>query len=138
MTVAHSLQPASDPGQQRRSRMSWPRTLALTAAAIYGPQLLMCLYTLGFVACSHCKAAVWQIAPIAPGLFFYEWGRRIFDLPRFSGVAGVTLAATLSLLVFVGLTTGLRHVGRWRAAILIAVALASALLAVALLSAVRS
>lgn len=138
MTAEPSSQPASDPVQLRATLRSWPRAALLTAGAIYGPQLLMCLYTLGFVACSHCKAGVWQLAPIVPGLFFYEWGRRLLDLPHFSGAVGVALSIVISLLVCAVLTLGVRQAGHWRAAILIPVLFASAIIAVALLSAMRA
>jgi hypothetical protein len=116
---------------------SWLGAALLTAAAIYGPQLSMCLYTQGFVACSHCKAGVWQVAPIAPGLFFYETGRRLLNLPHFSSAVGIAFVIVLSLLIFAGLTAGVRRAGRWWAAILIPVALASGFIAFAILSAMR-
>lgn len=138
MTVEPAVPTASEPMLPRPGRISWPCAALLTAYAVYGPQLIMCLYTLGFVSCSHCKAAVWQVAPVAPGLFLHESSRQIFNLPRFSSELGMAFAIGLSLLVLVGLTAWLRHAGRWRLAILILVALASAVLAFALLSAIRS
>lgn len=122
----------------RPGRISWPRAALLTVCAVYGPQLIMCLCTLGFVSCSHCKAAVWQVAPVAPGLFLYECGRRIFNLPHFSSELGMAFAMALSLLVLVGLAAWLRHAGRWRVGIVTLVALAAAMLAFALLGAIRS
>lgn len=138
MTVEPAVPTANEPMLPRPGRISWPRAALLTVCAVYGPQLIMCLYTLGFVSCSHCKLAVWQVAPVAPGLFLGECGQRIFNLPHFSSELGIAFAIALSLLVLVGLTAWLRHAGRWRLAILILVALASAMLAFALLSAIRS
>src|SRR5688572_8108932 len=124
---------ASNPisGAAPRATSSWLPAGLLAVSAIYGPQLLMCLYARCFVGCSHCKTGVWQVAPIAPGLFFYEWGRRILNLPHFSSGIGLTCTIVLSLLVVAGITVLLRQAERWRVAILILVTIASGLIAVA-------
>jgi hypothetical protein len=140
MNVAaeQSIPPASAPIPRPVRDYSWWHAALLTASAIYGPQLLMCLYTLGFVACSHCKTGVWLLAPIAPGLLLYEWGRHIFGLEHSSSAVGLTCTIALSLLVFGGLTVLMHNAERWRVAILIAVTLASGFIAVALLGAMRA
>ena len=97
----------------------------------------MCLYTLGFVSCSHCKLAVWQIAPGAPGVFIYVWGHSIFGLPRFSNGVDLAFIGVYSLLVFCGLAAWLRCAGRWRIGVLSAATLGSAFIAVALLGGIR-
>ena len=138
MTAGQSTQSAGVPIASPSTARSWWCAALPTACAIYGPQLLMCLYTLFWVSCGHCKLAVWQVAPIAPGLFLYETGRRILDLPHFSSEIGITLTIALSVLVLAALTAWVRHAGRWWLAILIPVTLASGFLAVALLGAIRS
>src|SRR5688572_47046 len=42
------------------------------AVAIYGPFLLMVLYTLFFVSCNHCKWTAFYLLPCGPGLWLAE------------------------------------------------------------------
>jgi Na+-translocating ferredoxin:NAD+ oxidoreductase RnfD subunit len=118
--------------------LSRQRATAWTLGAVYLPLLVMCLYTLGWVSCSHCKAAVWQLTPTAPGLFAYELSRQAVDLPHFSGPFGVATSIVLTLLSLAGIAAWLRHAGRWRIPVATVVVLASSWLAMALLSVVRA
>lgn len=110
----------------------------LAFGVVYVPQLAMCLYTLGWVACSHCKAVVWQLAPLAPGLLAYELTRKLVDLPHFSGAAAMTAAMMLTVLMLAGIAAGFRHAGRGRIPLALLLTLGSSWLAFALLAVTRA
>jgi Na+-translocating ferredoxin:NAD+ oxidoreductase RnfD subunit len=111
--------------------------VAWTLGTVYLPLLVMCLYTQGWVSCSHCKAAVWWTAPTAPGLLTYELSRRLVDLPHFSGSFGVITTIALTLLLLAGIAAWFRRAGRWRIAVAVLLLPGSSWLAFALLSVVR-
>jgi len=110
----------------------------LALGVVYVPQLAMCLYTLGWVACSHCKAAVWQLAPLAPGLLMYELTRKLVDLPHFSGAASMATIIVLTMLMLAGIAAGLRHAGRGRIPLALLLTLGSSWLAFAVLAVTRA
>lgn len=126
MTAEHSLHPAGDPIRPRVLKWTWRRATGMAVGAVYAPQFLMCLYTLGFVSCSHCKLAVWQVASVAPGLFIHESARKFLDTPNFSGAGEIAASCILTVMVIAGLVAWLRCAGRWRFALLLATMLVSA------------
>lgn len=80
----------------------WRRALVLAVLAIYGPNLLMGIYTLGAVGCQHCRKSVWELMAVAPGIEL--------SLPMFlahlrinSMVVSMTIFAILALLAVLGL-----------------------------------
>jgi hypothetical protein len=60
----------------------WKWACLLSGLTVYGPFAAMGIYTLMFVSCSHCKAAVWTVFPSAPGILPVDLVRRWLDLPR--------------------------------------------------------
>jgi hypothetical protein len=129
---------ASAPGGSLPARLTWLRALMLSVGAIYLPQFVMCLYTLLFVSCDHCKKGVWLVAPLAPGGFIWEWARHFIGLPRVSGWVGVLVAACLTQLVIVGFAFLLRKSGRWRYPLLVLMLVASGGLAFVVLGVMRA
>jgi hypothetical protein len=118
---------------------SWRWAWVLASSAVYGPFAAMGVYTLLFVSCSHCKAAVWTIFPTAPGIIPVELARRWLDLSRppdaiwfLTGIAcSAALLATLAWLV--------RRDNRWLRAVSVAVVLAyGTFAAIAILAVIRA
>lgn len=138
MTGEQTSQPVPESLRSDNDKLSWPRAVSLVLCAVYGPQLLMCLYTLLWISCSHCKLAVWMIAPVGPGLFLYEWARSLFGLQHFSSETGIVSTCVLTVLMLFGLTAWIRQAGRFRIAVLVLMASGSAALAFALLAAIRA
>src|SRR5688572_7010192 len=94
--------------------VSWRSAAALGMLAVYGPFLLMALYTLAFVSCGHCKTTVWMLLPCAPGLFPVEGARQALGVSRWG--EGLTFVAAFAVsLTAVGLLMRLvRRGGRLR------------------------
>jgi hypothetical protein len=122
----------------RLSAMSWNRAAAFSCLAVYGPSLLMAIYTLLFVSCSHCKATVWMLLPCAPGLLPVETLRRLLNLPRPDDTIAF-LFAFLTCISIVFLLTLLIRRGKWLRLTTIALTVAlSTLCAIATLGLIRS
>lgn len=96
-------------------RLTWPCALALAVGAVYGPQLLMGLFTLAAVDCSHCRATIWKMLAITPGieLLLLPWLGFRFHSP-FGDFVNITIVAMLSLLIVTGLALLLRRWANWR------------------------
>jgi hypothetical protein len=103
------------PAIEAPANPSWLRALAFSAAASYGPQLLMGIYTLCAVDCRHCRATVWQFMAVAPGLEAI--------LPAFlnlrlhlsmSAFTTFSILGAVSLVLLLCVATWLRHCPRWR------------------------
>ena len=92
--------------------MPWRNAAALGSLAVYGPFLVMALYTLGFVRCDHCKKTVWMLLPCGPGLFPVEGARQALEVSRWG--EGLTFVAAFAVsLAAVGLLVPLiRRGGR--------------------------
>src|SRR5262245_27000153 len=91
------------------SAPSWKIAVGLSLLAVYGPFLVMALYALGFVSCSHCKATTCKVLPCAPGLLPVAAARHLFRLPQ-------SLTFTLAFFVSVAMVlalTGLVRRGGW-------------------------
>jgi len=97
----------------------------------------MAIYTVLFVSCPHCKAATWQILPIAPGVvpgFLFQM--KVMHL-RGEGALWITSGA-FELLALAGLSCFLRRGGRWRVAGASATLVIASLLALATLAIIRA
>ena len=81
----------------KMSLTSWKRAAGLSCLTVYGPFVVMAIYTLLFVSCNHCKTAAWKLLPCAPGLFLVELGRSLLDLPRTGEALWFALAFVASL-----------------------------------------
>ena len=118
--------------------MSWNRAAGLACLAVYGPFLLMAIYTVLFVSCSHCKATVWMLLPCAPGLFPVEGMRRLLNLSRPDDTIAFIFAFVACVLIVLMLTYFMRRT-RWLRLTTFAVTLGlSTLLAIGTLSLIRS
>ena len=114
------------------------RAAGLSCLAIYLPFVVMTLYTLFFVSCSHCKTAACKLLPCAPGLFVVEVGRSVLDLPRPDDALCFTLASFASLAA-VFLLSYLVRLGPWPRWTSLALALAlSSIAAFGILAAIRA
>jgi hypothetical protein len=96
----------------KMSLLSWKSDAGLAGLAVYAPFIVMAIYTLLFVSCSHCKTAAWKLLPCAPGLFLVELGRHCLDLPRPDDELSFTLASIASLGAVLFLSFMMRC-GRW-------------------------
>jgi hypothetical protein len=88
---------------------AWKRAYLAAWLAVYGPFVGMASYTLGYVSCSHCKAAAWWLLPYGPGLFPLELVRSWLDLPR-PGDPLVFVIALLVCALLVAALTGLLRI----------------------------
>jgi hypothetical protein len=77
--------------------ISWAGAAGLAGLVVYGPFLVMALYALLFVSCSHCQKAAWTLLPWAPGLLPVAFGRRWLNLPRLADALTFALAFLVSL-----------------------------------------
>lgn len=90
---------------------SW-KTAGLGCLAVYGPFVVMALYVLAFVSCSHCKAMSWTVLPIGPGLPLAYLLRHSTEGLLGSETAQFVLAGALALaMVLVPAVVG--RFGRW-------------------------
>jgi len=99
----------------RAASSSWRRAGLLAVGAVYGPQLLLGFYTLGFVSCQHCRETVWKMMAIAPGLelalvpmLLLRWH------PSFGETVSSIILSFLSLLIVLGVAAWVRRWPRWR------------------------
>jgi hypothetical protein len=111
----------------------------MSCSAIYGPFLVMAIYALLFVDCTHCKQTAWQLLPYGPGVVAVEMGRQLVDLPRPDGIREVAVPIVAAAGMVAGLT-GLTHIGGrwWKALVLTAAFAACSLFAFGLLAAIRA
>jgi hypothetical protein len=94
--------------------ISWKRAAGLSCLAVFGPFIVMAIYTLLFVSCSHCKRTAWTLLPCAPGLLPIEAGRRLLDLSRPADGINFALAFIVSLAMIFTLACLLRRGRRLR------------------------
>ncbi len=118
--------------------ISWSRAAVRSCLAVYGPFVIMAIYTLLFVSCSHCKKVVWAILPIGPSLLPFELARHWLKLRLPGDVVGYILAFIASAALVLALAWLLRR-GIWvrRAAIALALAVFS-ILAICTLAAIQA
>ena len=134
-----SIEFASNPrAASRATALSWGRATLLALGCVYVPLLAMCLYTLGWVSCSHCKVAVWKCAPIAPGLLVHAFTRGQLGLTHVPFAVGIVMMIAFTLLMLAGITAGLRHAGRVRIPLVIVLTLGAGWMAVVLLARMRA
>jgi hypothetical protein len=113
---------------------AWIKAISLAMAAVYGPFLAMAVVMQSFVACPHCRAAAWQLLPVAGG---FVPGMMLFRQPVDS-VGPYAFGVALSALVAIGLTALLRRGGVAPLVVLVAIAGLSSLAAMLLYGAIRS
>ena len=106
---------------------------------MYGPFVAVAIYTWLYVPCDHCKAAIWTILPVGPGMVPVVWGLLVTNLPRSSGLI-IFLPA---LVASAGLVLGLAwFVGRgklwWRIPVALVALGFNAFCAVITLSMIRA
>ncbi len=121
-------------------RWSWRRAVLAATGAVYGPQLLMGLFTLAFVACQHCRGAIAMVMVIAPGVelsIFTSWLFKFRNHP-FSDAVILTSDVALTLLALAGVAAALRRWSRWRWPVFALSALAFAAGAALLLAMIRA
>jgi hypothetical protein len=94
--------------------LSWNKAAGLAVGAVYGPFVVMALYTLAFVKCGHCKKAVWTLMPSGPGLLPMELGRRALNVTMSGEWVGLTSAFGVAVLMVWGLAWVVRQGPRAR------------------------
>jgi hypothetical protein len=131
--------PEMQSGVATRFNVPWLRLLPLAAGAVYGPQLLMAGYTLCAVDCADCKATVWKLVAVTPGLELVLLPIVLLHVHAdFGEMVNLAMIMVLSLLSLWGVTTMLRCRARWRWQIFGAVFLMFSLGAFLLLAAIRA
>ena len=121
-----------------RLSIAYKTAMGLSCVAVYGPFVVMALYTLMFVSCSHCKATAWKLLPCAPGLIFVELGRASLDVSRPDDGVWFALAAIVSLAIVLALSWLLQYGPRTRWVSLGVAVAAFSLVAFGTLSMIRS
>lgn len=118
---------------------SWKRAWLVSGLAVYGPFAAMGLYTLLFVPCSHCKAAVWMVFPSAPGIISLELARLWLDLPRPPDSIWFLTGMACSAMLLAGVAWLLRRNSRWlRVSSVVATLIYGAWAAIAILAVIRA
>lgn len=113
---------------------AWWKAIGQSVGVLYAPFAIMVGYTLLAVPCPHCKKAVWEILPLAPGLLpsmvLLRW---ISDrLPE--AVLWVT-SGGLDLIIVAGLACLIRRGARSKwIGVLVTLALSSILAVLTLLA----
>jgi hypothetical protein len=123
---------------QNLSAISWKRAAGLSCLAVYGPFIVVAIYALLFVPCSHCKATAWMLLPSSPGLAPIEVGRRWLGFSRLTDALWFTLAFVVSVFLVCLLAYLLRQ-RRWLRYLSMAVSVILFFtFAIGLLAAIRS
>jgi hypothetical protein len=115
---------------------SWKQAWGLSGLAVYGPFAAMVFYTLLFVSCSHCKAAVWTVFPSAPGILPVDLVRRWLDLPRPPDAIWLLTGVACSAALLAALAWLVRRESRWLRGASVAAILAYGTFAVVVLLAI--
>jgi hypothetical protein len=102
---------------------SWKSAWAFSGLAVYGPFAAMGIYTLLFVSCSHCKAAVWTVFPSAPGIIPVDLVRRWLDLPRLPDEIWFLTAMACSAVLLTAVAWLVQRKSRWLRAFSVAATL---------------
>jgi len=84
------------------------RALVPAAAVIYGPSMLVALYAIAFVPCSHCKVAAAVVIPPGPALLPLDLLRQTLGMPRPGDLTGYAIALVVSVLLLAGLSALMR------------------------------
>jgi hypothetical protein len=113
--------------------------VALAAGAVYGPHLLMGLYTLAAVSCEHCRVTAWKFLIIAPGVELAVLPAMLFGFRSpFAEVVNLVIASVLSLLILAAGTALLRPRSRMSWILFMVLFLLFALGAFTLLAMIRA
>lgn len=118
--------------------VSWKSALGFSCLAVYGPFLLMALYALAALSCSHCKATAWKLLAPGPGLAPIELVRQSMNWPRLPDGLWFALGAILALCAVIGVARFGRLGRAWLLATTVIAFVLCAIAAVGLLSAIRS
>jgi hypothetical protein len=124
-------------GQPAATVSGWRKATAQAAAVVYAPFAVVAFYTLLFVPCPHCKRAICELLPVAPGLFPSQLVLSHLWRPAPSAAFWIASGLT-TLLATWGLAFGLRRGGRWRRPILCVVLVIGSVLAVFTLLLIRA
>lgn len=94
-----------------RPRLIWTRALALAVGAVYGPQAAMAVFTLCAVSCQDCRATIWTMLAVAPGVEIAAFPCVFFRIPRpaTSDTANLLIVSTFSILALAAVAALLRH-----------------------------
>jgi hypothetical protein len=121
------------------SVISWKRAAGLSFLVAYGPFIVMAIYTLLFVSCSHCQMTTWMLLPCAPGLIPLETGSLWLHLPKPTNVLPIVAPAAIVSLAMVLLLAWLAWRGRWLRLAALGVSLAAfSYFAIILLAKIRA
>jgi hypothetical protein len=64
------------------ARFSWLTSVICSGTAVYGPYVVMAIYTQIYVSCDHCKQATRNLLVCAPGLLPMELAQRGLGISR--------------------------------------------------------
>jgi hypothetical protein len=81
----------------------WRAALGISAAAVYAPFVLMAIYTLAFISCSHCKAAAWTLVVPGPGIVPMEILRQALNTPRLPDGVSFAIGTVVAFAIIAGL-----------------------------------
>lgn len=119
-------------------RRSWRSAFAWAIAGLYGPQLIICLYTVAAASCSHCKKTIWMVAPVGPGLFLHAWIKQLPALRDFFQANQFIISGLLSILLLGGVTLLHHRFPRVRIVLFFITFSGSMIAALGLLAAIRA
>jgi hypothetical protein len=118
--------------------VSWKAALGLSCLAAYIPFILMALYALAALSCSHCKATAWKLLVPGPGLVPIELIRHWMNWPRLPDGLWFALGAIVAVCAVIGIAR-LARLGRaWLLSTAIIAFVLCSIAAVGLLGAIRS
>lgn len=94
---------------KRQKSISWFAALISSAAAVYGPYVVMTVWTQVYVSCDHCKQATRNLLLCAPGLLPVELIQRGLGISRQGDWIWFGFAAAFALSWVFGLAFVLRR-----------------------------
>lgn len=118
--------------------MFWRSAVGLACLAVYGPFVVMAVYTSLFVSCLHCKTTAWVLLPCGPGLLPLTLTQRWLDLPRPGDTLGYILAMVFTNATVFALACLIRNHRRWGLAGIAVATVAFGALAFSTLAAIRA
>lgn len=105
-----SIGKSASPSQSSiKPRTPWLISFIASASSVYGPYLVMMLYTQIYVSCDHCKKATRDLLLCSPALLPLELTQRFLGMTRQDNWLWFSVASGLALLWVVCLALILRY-----------------------------
>lgn len=91
--------PTSSPGK----KLHWLLSCFAATSSVYGPYVVMTVYTHAYVGCDHCKRATRELLLCAPAMLPVELGRRTLGIPHYDDWLWFSVSFAIALMWVGGL-----------------------------------